>query len=443
MLVKLIISDGKRHTSSVLNKKKLFLCLKHKKKCIFVSEKQIETLIRSKEKGTMTKGLRNITLAALFGVCHATGAYAQGTNAGLGLENEQTLSLSERIFKLEKHKDALNVYLNMHTSYQEHFNGEDEGGSFVGRQLRLEFVGHIDKHWGYRMRYRMNSPSKAQSDNFGSSIDIMMARYTFNERFSLEAGKLGVALGGYEYDYNPIQVLEFCDFLNGIDGFHIGVQGNYMFTKNNYLSLGLYNPNNNSITEYYTEDPTVEKTKHPLGVAVNWTGSLFGGKVETLWSYSHIHEAKKAHGNFLMLGTRVNLKKWQFVLDYYGGWEDLDHNKTVSADMSKMEDADILARDVSYNSFVGEVYYKPTPHWNCFVRGSIESASAKDDPAFHNYRKSYGYQAAVQWIPDLTQDARLSLAYIGKKVDYKKECGLEDYNRDRIELSLIYRIKVY
>ena len=130
----------------------------------------------------MTKGLRNITLAALFGVCHATGAYAQGTNAGLGLENGQTLSLSERIFKLEKHKDALNVYLNMHTSYQEHFNGEDEGGSFVGRQLRLEFVGHIDQHWGYRMRYRMNRPSKAQSDNFGSSIDIMMARYTFNER---------------------------------------------------------------------------------------------------------------------------------------------------------------------------------------------------------------------------------------------------------------------
>ena len=75
--------------------------------------------------------------------------------------------------------------------------------------------------------------------------------------------------------------------------------------------------------------------------------------------------------------------------------------------------------------------------------GGIESASANNVSDFHNYRKSYCYQAAVQWIPDLTQNARLSLAYIGKKVDYTSRCGLEDYNRDRIELSLIYRIKAY
>ncbi|MBQ7450953.1 MAG: hypothetical protein IJV60_00155 [Prevotella sp.] len=391
----------------------------------------------------MKKGLRDLTLAALLVMSHAAGAYAQGNNAGLGVTKEQTLSLSERIFKLEKHYEALNVYMNMNTSYQERLNGEDEGGSFVGRQLRLEFVGNIDKHWGYRLRYRMNRPSMEQSDNFGSSIDIMMAQYTFNDRFSVAAGKLGVALGGYEYDYNPIQVLEFCDFLSGINGFHIGVQGSYRFAKANTVSLGLYNPNNNSITEYYKEDPTVRKAKRPLAMAINWTGSLFGGKLETLWSYSNIHEAKEANCHFLTLGTRLNLKKWLFVVDYYGGWENLDHNKTVSADMSRARDAEVLARNTSYNTVIGEVYYKPTPHWNCFVRGSIESASAKDDPAFHNYRKSYGYQAAVQWIPDLTQDARLSLAYIGKKVDYTKDCGLEDYNRDRIELSLIYRIKVY
>lgn len=387
--------------------------------------------------------LKHITLFAAIIAGSTTNLFAQGNNVGLGVNNERTLSLSERLFKLEKHYEALNVYLNMHTSYQERFNGENVGGSFVGRQLRLEFVGHINEHWGYRMRYRLNSSNEQQTDNFGSNIDIMMAQYTFNDRWSVSAGKLGVALGGYEYDENPIQVLEFCDFLCGINGFHIGVHGSYNFAKNNALTIGIYNVNNSSLDRYYADDPTITKTKHPFGYTANWTGSLFGGKVQTLWSYTFLNEAKDGTSNLVMLGTILNLKKWKIILDYYGGFEKIDHNKTVSADMTQALGVPTVARNTRYNSLVGEVSYQPTPHWNCMLKGSIESASAKDVPEFHNYRKSYGYQAAVQWIPDLTQDARISLAYIGKKVDYKEECGLEDYNRDRLELSLIYRIKVF
>lgn len=51
--------------------------------------------------------------------------------------------------------------------------------------------------------------------------------------------------------------------------------------------------------------------------------------------------------------------------------------------------------------------------------------------------------AAAHWYPDLSQEAKLSLAYVGKSVKYKDGCGLEDFNSNRIELSLIYRIKIF
>ncbi len=382
-------------------------------------------------------------LAIAIANCSVMNLSAQGNTMGMGNENEQIQSLSERILKLEKKSDAINVYLNLKSSYEERFNGDDKGGSFVGNQLRFEMQGNLNEHWSYRLRYRLNRPGEQQSDNFSNNIDIMMAQYKFNDRWSVAGGKLGVAFGGYQYDANPIDVLEFCDFLCGIDGFHVGAHVSYAANKNNTFTLGVYNVNNDNSKKYYSEEPNLKQAKHPLGASLHWAGNLFDGKLQTLWSYSLGQEASKSYSNFVMLGTKLNLKKWQFIIDYYGGWEQLDHNKTVSADMSAALGQTVLARNTSYNTVLGEIHYQPTPHWNCMLVGGIESASANDVSDFHNYRKSYCYQAAVQWIPDLTQNARLSLAYIGKKVDYTSRCGLEDYNRDRVELSLIYRIKAY
>ena len=85
--------------------------------------------------------------------------------------------MSERLLKVEKHSDAFNVFLNMHASYQERFNGDEEGGSFKGRQLRLEMKGTFDDHWSYRLRYRLNRPGEQQDDNFSNNIDFMQVNY--------------------------------------------------------------------------------------------------------------------------------------------------------------------------------------------------------------------------------------------------------------------------
>ncbi|MBQ3804392.1 MAG: hypothetical protein II844_01135 [Prevotella sp.] len=385
----------------------------------------------------------NTLLAAMAFLACGTGAAAQGNMQGLGTNNENTQSLAERVLKLEKKHDAVSIYLNTHVSYQERFNGDDEGGSFVGRQLRFEMLGSIGEKWSYRLRYRLNRPGEQQDDNFSNNIDVMAVNYKATDRLTLSAGKLGCAFGGYQYDDNPIQVLEFCDWLTGIDGFHVGTHAAYEVAKDNTLVLGLYNNNNNRTDRYFADEPTLENARHPLAGTLYWAGSLFGGKVQTLWSYTLLNEVKNHYGSMVMLGTRLNLPKWQFTVDYYGAWEQIDHHRIVSGDMTAAMGKPVVARGTCYNTLLAEVRHQSTPHWNFILDGRIESASARHERAFRNYRTSYGYIAAVQWIPDLTQDARISLAYIGKTVDYNNLCGLSDYNRDRVELSLIYRIKAY
>jgi hypothetical protein len=100
-------------------------------------------------------------------------------------------------------------------------------------------------------------------------------------------------------------------------------------------------------------------------------------------------------------------------------------------------------RDVRYQAFVGRLQYHIAPHWLCFVKAFAEKASMPDNPVLNDYRHNYGYQAALQWIPDLTQDARLSLAYVGKTTTYNDAIGLPNISTNRVELSLIYRIKIF
>ena len=42
-----------------------------------------------------------------------------------------------------------------------------------------------------------------------------------------------------------------------------------------------------------------------------------------------------------------------------------------------------------------------------------------------------------------SQNLRLFLAYTGRKYDYSKGSGLTDYNTDRIEIGMLYRLKAY
>jgi hypothetical protein len=181
-------------------------------------------------------------------------------------------------------------------------------------------------------------------------------------------------------------------------------------------------------------------------------GNRLWDKLENHWSYTYMHEASGVSNRFMMLGSLLTWNKWQCYLDYYRAWENIDRHGIVSADAARAgiaqpENGDATSaayiRDVRYQSLVGYCQYHFSPHWAGAVKGFAEWASAPDISALKNYRRNYGYQVALQWFPDLSQDAHLSLAYVGKTTCYNDAVGLPDHSSNRVELSLIYRIKIF
>lgn len=365
-----------------------------------------------------------------------SGAWAQGNNSTMGGNDKNIMSISERLLNVEKKTDALNVYMNTNIAYQERFDGELKGGSFVGKQLRLEMDGVFNEKWSYRFRYRLNRPGKQQDDNFSDNIDFMLVNYQVTDRFRLTAGKKEVTPGGFEWDYNPIQVIEYSEFANEIVDFHLALQAGYKIGKGHELMAEVFNADNVFLNDLYPE-AGLKPAKHPLGAAAHWTGSMWDGRLQTLWTVMFKNEAKDEQSWTLAFGQKLNMKKWQLYVDYYGGWQDVDRQGIVSREMGTLQS------NVRYHSVVAELNVQPLPHWNMFVKGMVEKASVNGNESLKNYRTSVGYQAGVQWIPDLTQDCKFSLAYIGRNVHYKSACGLNDYNTNRLELSMIYKMKFF
>ena len=63
---------------------------------------------------------------------------------------------------------------------------------------------------------------------------------------------------------------------------------------------------------------------------------------------------------------------------------------------------------------------------------------------FRNYRKALGYIGGIEYYPARkhNQNLRIFLAYTGRKYDYSKQSRLAGYNTDRIELGMLYRMKL-
>jgi hypothetical protein len=76
----------------------------------------------------------------------------------------------------------------------------------------------------------------------------------------------------------------------------------------------------------YMDQPNFTESKAPLAFVSNWRGSLFNGKVKTIWSYSLFNEAQDINGNsanmnYIALGNEFNFNpKFRFIYDFK--WSD-------------------------------------------------------------------------------------------------------------------------
>ena len=385
-----------------------------------------------------------------------TAGAQNGANIGMGGSEGNYASLAEKVAKIEKKNDAFNVYFNYAASFQAERNSlvDEWHTGFANKQLRLEIKGNIGDHLFYRLRHRLNKTNEARTqDNFSKATDIMMAGWKFNDKWSVQAGKMCQIWGGFEFDENPMYIYQYSDMVDNMDNFMAGVVVSYKPVPTQEFAVEVSDANNDSFSKVYgagaasQEENSVRpltSSRNPLTYIANWNGSFADGMINTRWSWGIQTQARHKYSRMLILGQQLNLDKFQWYVDYMGAWDGLDRLGIATSDLGLNGGGhNLYASDVHYNSFITKVNWQFTPHWNLMLKGMYETASVSKLERGKNYRKSFGYMSSVEYYPLKDQDFRVFLAYVGRKYDFSEKSGLKDYNTNRIELGFMYRIKAF
>lgn len=380
-------------------------------------------------------------------------------NHGYGGDDGHFKSLAEEVTKLKKSNDMFNVYLNTAASAQVETDNEHEWSTgFKNKHLRLEIKGNLTDKLYYRFCYRMTNSNVARSeDNFARSTDVVMIGYRFSDKLSVEAGKIFQPFGGYEVDENPIYIYEYSDLTGGLECYLGGVVVNYKPVPTQEIVVGVTNAHNDKFADVYgdnslaiegdgTQNRILEKTRIPLGYSLGWNGSFLNNRLLTRWSWGIEGEARHKYSRMLILGQKLNLDRLQWYFDYMYQNDGLDRFGLASREVRDFFPAvggEVWMSDVHYTSFITKLNWQFAPQWNLMLKGMYETASVTKVDRFKDFRKSYGYVGSVEYYPVKSQDFRVFLAYVGRKVTYKDGVGLDKYNTNRIELGFKYRIKAY
>lgn len=380
-------------------------------------------------------------------------------NHGYGGDDGHFKSLAEEVTKLKKSNDMFNVYLNTAASAQVETDNEHEWSTgFKNKHLRLEIKGNLTDKLYYRFCYRMTNSNVARSeDNFARSTDVVMIGYRFSDKLSVEAGKIFQPFGGYEVDENPIYIYEYSDLTGGLECYLGGVVVNYKPVPTQEFVVGVTNAHNDKFADVYgdnslaiegdgTQNRILEKTRIPLGYSLGWNGSFLNNRLLTRWSWGIEGEARHKYSRMLILGQKLNLDRLQWYFDYMYQNDGLDRFGLASREVRDFFPAvggEVWMSDVNYTSFITKLNWQFAPQWNLMLKGMYETASVTKVDRFKDFRKSYGYVGSVEYYPVNSQDFRVFLAYVGRKVTYKDGVGLDKYNTNRIELGFKYRIKAY
>jgi hypothetical protein len=118
----------------------------------------------------------------------------------------------------------IDVIFNSRMAYNSHFmDGNHEISEFNVNQLRFEIKGKIHDKIFFRFRNRYTrEPIPGNLDNISRSVDLAFLRIDLSQSTQLSFGKLCADWGGYEFDFNPIDILTYNDIIEYADNFLVG-----------------------------------------------------------------------------------------------------------------------------------------------------------------------------------------------------------------------------
>jgi hypothetical protein len=310
----------------------------------------------------------------------------------------------------------------------------------------------------FRFRDRYTRAQTSESlDNLSRSVDIASIRVDLSKKWSITAGKMCADWGAIEFDLNPIDIYEYSDIIEYADNFLTGVMASWVATPNHQFTFSVLDTRTKTFTELYGPQPGLEESKAPLALVVNWRGSLFDGKFNTIWSYARHNEAqdtiadKPIGMNYFALGNQLKLKKITIDYDYKISLEDLDRTTVVSSTVPDNLYPYAL-RECVYIGHWLNINYRIKPKINLAFVAMLDIAKWKDndlDPqkTSDEIRNAWGFIPTFEYYPFKDLNLRFYANWIARKYEYsdyaKKRFGAVDYDTGRFSIGFVTPLGIF
>lgn len=350
----------------------------------------------------------------------------------------------------QKLLENIDVIANMNYNFRsDYLDGEYLDSRFKFEQFRLEIKGDVSENVYFRFRHRYTSEFQPQAiDKIIKGVDFAYITVKVSEKVKLTAGKTYADWGGWEFDLNPIDIFEYSDIIEQADNFLSGAGVYYQVTDNHGLSGQILNSRTQSFEQLYDTVPNVESTAVPLAAVLNWRGTLFNGRVNTLWSYSLFSEAKGKSMNYVALGTKYSSKNKKFVLSYDFKWsqEDLDRTGIISNEIPDTLYNYSVENTLYYSHWLNGTY-RFAPKWQISLTGFVDFANWQDDldplKTEDRFRTVYSVIPTLEYFPFEEVNLKFFLGGVYRYYDYsdyaqsRPGLGVQDYDQYRLMFGFI------
>ena len=354
----------------------------------------------------------------------------------------------------------VSMIANMNFAFRNEFNdGEYTQSRFRNEQFRLEIRGQVHEKVYFRFRDRYTRAQTSESvDNLSRSVDLAFLRFDVTEKFSISAGKMCADWGAWEFDWNPIDIYEYSDIIEYADNFLTGVGFTYTPSNRNQFTIQVLDSRTKTFNELYGAQQNFTESKAPLAFVSNWRGSLFDGKLKTIWSYSLFNEAQNENGknanmNYIALGNEFDFGKFRFIYDFKWSDEQLDRTGIVSETVPD----DIYAFALANTRYIGHwlnFRYKISPKVDLTLVSMLDIAQWKNsmnDPqnttGEEHIRNAWGFVPAVEYYPWSDLNIKFFANWIGRRYDYsdyaKDRFGVDDYTTGRLTVGFISPLGIF
>ena len=174
---------------------------------------------------------------------------------------------------------------------------------FAGKYLVVALDGTIGNKFSYHLRQRLNAPNISFANTFFQGTDWAYLNWYFTPNFFLSAGKQVVAIGGWEYDTNPIDIYYGTEFWNTVCCYAVGASINLKDRsgKNHFLFQMCNSPFiNQAMQSIYAYN-------------LMWYGDF--NVFKTTYSVNMIEYQPGKFINYIALGNKLQFKGVEMYLD--------------------------------------------------------------------------------------------------------------------------------